>query len=85
MIGSNEITATAETGYAFSSWGTLPETVAEDLSITATFIATTTTVTLQAVQSGTFEPAPNITLSPSSITLPIGEQYVLSTEDYGNV
>jgi len=37
MIGSNEITATAETGYQFSSWGTLPETVTENLTITATF------------------------------------------------
>ena len=39
MIGSNEITATAETGYEFSSWGTLPATVTGDLSITATFEA----------------------------------------------
>ena len=39
MIGSNEITATAETGYNFSTWGTLPETVTEDLNITATFAA----------------------------------------------
>ena len=38
-IGETEITATAETGYVFSSWGTLPETVTEDLSITATFEA----------------------------------------------
>ena len=38
-IWTTEITATAETGYEFSSWGTLPETVTEDLSITATFEA----------------------------------------------
>ena len=38
MIGSNEITATAGTGYEFSSWGTLPATVTGDLTITATFI-----------------------------------------------
>lgn len=38
-IGETEITATAETGYHFSSWGTLPETVTETLSITATFEA----------------------------------------------
>lgn len=33
------VTATAETGYVFSSWGTLPETVTWDLTITATFEA----------------------------------------------
>lgn len=38
-IGETEITATAETWYHFSSWGTLPETVTETLSITATFEA----------------------------------------------
>lgn len=38
-IGETEITATAETGYVFSSWGTLPATVTEDLTITATFTA----------------------------------------------
>lgn len=38
-IWETEITATAEAGYVFSSWGTLPETVTEDLSITATFEA----------------------------------------------
>lgn len=40
IIWSNDITATAESGYEFSSWGTLPETVTEDLTITATFIVT---------------------------------------------
>lgn len=39
-IGSNTITATAWSGYGFSSWGTLPATVTEDLTITATFEAT---------------------------------------------
>jgi len=34
-----EITATAETGYVFNSWWVLPETVTEDLTITATFEA----------------------------------------------
>lgn len=38
-IGETEVTATAETWYIFSSWGTLPETVTEDLTITATFEA----------------------------------------------
>lgn len=38
-IGETEITATAETWYHFSSWGTLPATVTETLSITATFEA----------------------------------------------
>ena len=38
-IGSTTITATAESGYAFSSWGTLPETLTEDVTITATFEA----------------------------------------------
>ena len=38
-IGDTEITATAETWYEFSSWGTLPATVTETLSITATFVA----------------------------------------------
>ena len=38
-IGSTTITATAESGYAFSSWGTLPETLTEDVTITATFSA----------------------------------------------
>lgn len=36
-IGSTTITATAETGYVFDSWGTLPETLTEDVTITATF------------------------------------------------
>lgn len=36
-IGNNTITATAESGYAFSSWGTLPAIVESDLTITATF------------------------------------------------
>ena len=36
-IGSNTITATAESGYEFSSWGTLPAIVESDLTITATF------------------------------------------------
>ena len=34
-----EVIATAETGYVFSSWWELPETVTEDLTITATFEA----------------------------------------------
>lgn len=38
-IGETEVTATAETGYVFSSWWTLPETVTWDLTITATFEA----------------------------------------------
>lgn len=38
-IWTNTITATAAEGYVFSSWGTLPETVTEDLTITATFTA----------------------------------------------
>lgn len=38
-IGTEHITATAETGYVFSSWGTLPATVTWDLTITATFEA----------------------------------------------
>lgn len=33
------ITATAETGYVFSSWGTLPSSVSADATITATFEA----------------------------------------------
>ena len=36
-IGSTTITATAESDYAFSSWGTLPATLTEDVTITATF------------------------------------------------
>lgn len=36
-IGNNTITATAESGYEFSGWGTLPATVTGDLTITATF------------------------------------------------
>ena len=36
-----EVTATAETGYVFSSWWILPETVTEDLTITASFEAET--------------------------------------------
>ena len=36
-IGETTVTATAESGYAFSSWGTLPETVTGNLTITATF------------------------------------------------
>jgi len=38
-IGSTVVTATAKTGYEFSSWGTLPSTVTQDLSVTATFVA----------------------------------------------
>ena len=34
-----EVTATAETGYVFSSWGTLPASVSGDATITATFEA----------------------------------------------
>lgn len=34
-----EVTATAETGYEFSSWGELPATVTWDLTITATFVS----------------------------------------------
>lgn len=33
------VTATAETGYVFSSWGTLPSSVSGDATITATFEA----------------------------------------------
>ena len=33
------VTATAETGYVFSSWGTLPASVSADATITATFEA----------------------------------------------
>lgn len=40
-IGEIEVTATAESGYEFTSWWTLPETVTENLSITATFSAVT--------------------------------------------
>ena len=36
-IGSSTITATPESGYIFSSWGTLPAAVESDLTITATF------------------------------------------------
>lgn len=36
-IGSTTITATAESGCVFDSWGTLPETLTEDVTITATF------------------------------------------------
>lgn len=44
-IGSTTITATAEEWYAFSSWGTLPETLTEDVTITATFVSATIPVT----------------------------------------
>jgi len=44
-IGTTDITATAETGYQFSSWGTLPATVTETLTITATFQAEWYTIT----------------------------------------
>lgn len=40
-IGSTVVTATAKTGYEFSTWGTLPSKVTEDLSVTATFVAST--------------------------------------------
>lgn len=40
-IGETTITATAETWYQFSSWGALPATVTENLTITATFEAIT--------------------------------------------
>lgn len=36
-IWTTTITATAGEGYVFSSWGTLPETLTEDVTITATF------------------------------------------------
>lgn len=38
-IGETTVTATAESGYDFSSWGTLPATVTGNLTITATFEA----------------------------------------------
>lgn len=38
-IGETTITATASEWYQFSSWGTLPATVTEDLTITASFDA----------------------------------------------
>lgn len=38
-IWNTEIIATAESGYDLSSWGTLPATLTEDISITATFEA----------------------------------------------
>lgn len=39
-IWETTVTATAETGYEFSSWGELPATVTDDITITATFQAT---------------------------------------------
>lgn len=45
-IGETTVTATAESGHAFSSWGTLPETVTENLTITATFEAESYTFTI---------------------------------------
>ena len=49
-IGENTVTATAEEWYEFSSWGTLPETLTEDVTITATFQAVTpTTIPVTAV------------------------------------
>lgn len=46
IIWSNTITATAWSGYEFSSWGTLPATVTENLTITATFEAIPVSYTL---------------------------------------
>ena len=46
-IWETTITATAETWYQFSSWGTLPATVTENLTITASFEVAWYTVTFQ--------------------------------------
>lgn len=45
-IGETEVTATAETGYVFSSWWVLPATVTWNLTITATFEAESYTLTI---------------------------------------
>ena len=50
-VWEESITATAEEGYQFSSWGTLPATVTENVSITATFEAI---------------PSSNITVTPDA-------------------
>lgn len=70
-IWTEHITATAETGYVFSSWGTLPETVTENLSITATFETEVEptwpiTITFNVVD----ESDSGASVSPSTATIP---------------
>ena len=72
-IGETTITATAETWYQFSSWGTLPATVTEDLTITATFVLVNYTVTATAWTWGS--------VSPVSVTVP----YWTTTSTVDNV
>ena len=63
-VWEESITATAEEGYQFVSWGTLPATVTENVSITATFEAipaTDVTITATSTPSevGSFTPNEN--------------------------
>lgn len=69
-IGETTITATASEWYQFSSWGTLPATVTENLTITASFEVAPVSYTL------TFTPRNERTeqewwgtISPSTITV----------------
>ena len=73
MIGSNEITATAETGYEFYSWGTLPATVTGDVTVTATFRGELCTISTTTMWPWS--------VSPSSITARYGDSVSAS----GNV
>jgi len=76
-VGDYEITATAESWYTFYDWGTLPEMVTEDINIIATFVAAAT------VQIWVIDMEKQVwywgTVNPTSIVLPIWEQY--SIED----
>lgn len=67
-IWENTITATAESGYAFSSWGTLPATVTGNLEITATFESSGYLLTFIA-WDGTNNTEWGATLSDSSYTV----------------
>lgn len=68
-IGETEVTATAETGYQFSSWGTLPATVTETLTITATFQAEWYTLTFTPRDSTNNQEWWG-TISPNQIVVP---------------
>ena len=80
MIGDNEITATAWSGYDFSSWWTLPATVTENLTITATFASTGYLLT--------FAPWDEVnnqewgwTVSPTTAYAPVGSLLFVNDSD----
>lgn len=81
-IGETTVTATAETWYQFSSWGTLPETVTENLTITATFELEPVTITL--VSKIDCYDTDFFTITPNTINANIGDTITLA-QDFTNI